>query len=67
MLFSCTENDIVGRSVIFILVSSLSVFWHFNGGPDVVAACKYKAASDPITSLIADLPTLQDINLPIAV
>jgi amino acid transporter len=30
----------VGRSTIFILVSGLSVFWHFNSS-DFIAACKY--------------------------
>ena len=41
MRLSTTWNDsyIVGRSSIFILVSGLSVFWHFNR-PDFIAAYK---------------------------
>ena len=42
--FYALENDVVGRSIFFILVSGLSVFWHFNGS-DFVAACKYNTAS----------------------
>ena len=33
-----TRGHTLCRSTIFILVSGLSVFWHFNG-PDFVAAC----------------------------
>lgn len=38
---------LVGSSAFFILISGLSVFWHFNG-PDFIAACKHKAASRSI-------------------
>ena len=38
--FMYLNDDVAGRSVFFILVSGLSVFWHFNGS-DFVAACKY--------------------------
>ncbi len=33
------DSNIVSRSTIFILVSGISVFWHFNGS-DFIAACK---------------------------
>jgi amino acid transporter len=33
------DSNIVGRSTIFIFVSGLSVFWHFNSS-DFIAACK---------------------------
>jgi hypothetical protein len=36
--FTYIGHHAVGRSIFFILVSGLSVFWHFNG-PDFVAAC----------------------------
>jgi hypothetical protein len=51
------DSDPVGRSTIFILVSGISVFWHFNGS-DFVAACKYKTASGPIVHSIVDLSGL---------
>jgi hypothetical protein len=48
-----TRGHTFCRSVIFILVSGISVFWNFNG-PDFVAACMY-----PI-HLITNLASLYD-------
>ena len=62
MLSLCIEGDIVGRSVIFILVSGLSVFWNFNGS-DFVASCKHDPAL--IAQLVSYFSAFQDINLPI--